>query len=49
MKLITMILLCILWGIISTTIAPYPMSIVIAFIGGGLIGWIYPKLYDKLF
>jgi len=49
MKIITMIMLAMFWGFVSGQISVPPISFIIAFIGGGLIGWAYPIFYDKIF
>jgi len=38
MKFFSMILIAILWGILSALMVPYPISIIISIIGGGIIG-----------
>jgi len=49
MKIVTMFILCIIWGIVSVAIVDPPIGYILAFIGGLFIGIVYPKLYDKLF
>lgn len=48
MKFISMIILSVLWGLLSVEIAPAPACYYIAFLGGAMIGMLYPSLYDKL-
>ena len=51
MKIFTLIILAILWGLISAIISDgnFELSIIISILGGMFIGVVWPKIYDKLF
>lgn len=45
---IVMICIALIWGMIMGTIFEPPLSYILSFVGGGVIGLTVPKLVDRL-